>query len=131
MGSTRVWLEGGGRESVVLSGFQKLQREKQIKVSPPSGNKGEVKGQEGQRREEEVPKVLTGTSGLSLAQRRLESPCPSTLRPQPSLPIDHTYTLLLAAFIFLVTDRQLDGWGDGQDNTSNRDWMEGKLRKSQ
>lgn len=108
---------------MVLSGFQKLQREKQIKVSPPSGNKGGVKGQEGQGREEEGPKVLT--NGYIWAQRRWERPCPSTLHPQPSLPMDHTHTLLLAVFIFLVTDRQLhrqlDGWGDGQDNTSNRD----------
>lgn len=46
---------------------------------------------------------------LSLAKSRLKLPCPSTpstLSPQSFLPIDHTEVLLLAVFIFLVTDRQ-------------------------
>lgn len=43
-----VWLEGGGGDSVVLQGFQKLQMEQQTYIFPPSRNKGEVRGQEGQ-----------------------------------------------------------------------------------
>lgn len=43
MGATRLWVHGSGEESVVLPGFQKLQKEEQ--------NKGEVRGQEGQGQE--------------------------------------------------------------------------------
>lgn len=89
-GGHQSLVEGGGGDSELLPGFQKFQREKQTKISPSTRNKGKIRGQEGQGRRGRVLKVLTGIAGLSLAHRRLECFCPSTLHTQPSLPIDHT-----------------------------------------
>lgn len=46
VGATRVWLQGGGGDLVVLPGFQKLQREKQAKDSPLLG----IRERQGARR---------------------------------------------------------------------------------
>lgn len=56
MGATRDWLEGDGGDSVVLPGFQKLQREKQTNVSLPSRNEGEVRDQKDRGQGRKVPR---------------------------------------------------------------------------